>query len=142
MKEQKELGIGNFSKIPNGIGSVEHRMDLLFQGVADGRISKERWVELCSTTPARMFGMYGQKGVIAPGADADIVVYDPNGHTSIGLGKTHHMNMDYSAWEGYEIDGHVDTVLSRGTVVVDDTGYVGSKGHGRFVKRGLSQYLT
>jgi dihydropyrimidinase len=142
MKEQKELGIGNFSKIPNGIGSVEHRMDLLFQGVADGRISKERWVELCSTTPARMFGMYGQKGVIAPGTDADIVVYDPNGHTSIGLGKTHHMNMDYSAWEGYEIDGHVDTVLSRGTVVVDDTGYVGSKGHGRFVKRGLSQYLT
>jgi dihydropyrimidinase len=142
MKEQKELGIGDFSKIPNGIGSVEHRMDLLFQGVVDGRISKERWVELCSTTPARMFGMYGQKGVIAPGADADIVVYDPAGHTSIGLGKSHHMNMDYSAWEGYEIDGHVDVVLSRGTVVVEDDAYVGTKGHGRFIKRGLSQYLT
>lgn len=142
MKEQKELGIGDFSKIPNGIGSVEHRMDLLFQGVVDGRITKERWVELCSTTPARMFGMYGRKGVLAPGADADIVVYDPAGHTSIGLGKTHHMNMDYSAWEGYQIDGHVDVVLSRGTVIVDESGYVGAKGHGRYVKRGLSQYLT
>ncbi len=142
MKEQKELGIGDFSKIPNGIGSVEHRMDLLFQGVVDGRITKERWVELCSTTPARMFGMYGKKGIIAPGADADIVVYDPNGHTSIGLGKTHHMNMDYSAWEGYEIDGHVDTVLSRGTVVIDDNQYLGAKGHGQFIKRGLSQYLS
>ncbi len=92
-------------------------MDLLYQGVVDGRISLERWVELCSTTPARMFGLYGRKGVIAPGADADVVVYDPNGHTSIGYGKTHHMNMDHSAWEGFEIDGHVDTVLSRGTVV-------------------------
>src|SRR3954471_3025080 len=71
-KEQKELGIGDFSKIPNGIGSVEHRMDLIYQGVADGRISKERWVELCSTTPARMFGLYPQKGVIAPGSDADV----------------------------------------------------------------------
>jgi dihydropyrimidinase len=141
MKEQKELGVGDFSKIPNGIGSVEHRMDLLFQGVVDGRISKERWVELCSTTPARMFGMYGRKGVLAPGADADVVVYDPNGHTSIGVGKTHHMNMDYSAWEGYEIDGHVDVVLSRGTVVIENDAYVGSKGHGRFVKRELSQYL-
>ena len=140
-KEQKELGIGDFSKIPNGIGSVEHRMDLIYQGVADGRISKERWVELCSTTPARMFGLYPQKGVIAPGSDADIVIYDPAGHTSIGLGKTHHMNMDHSAWEGYEIDGHVDTVLSRGSVVVDGESFLGRAGHGRFVKRGLSQYL-
>jgi dihydropyrimidinase len=141
MKDQKEMGIGNFSKIPNGIGSVEHRMDLLFQGVKDGRISLERWVDVCCTTPARMFGLYGKKGVIAPGADADIVVYDPNGHTSIGVDKTHHMNMDYSAWEGWEIDGHVDTVLSRGTVIKDDSGYVGSKSHGQFVKRQLSQNL-
>ena len=140
-KEQKELGIGDFSKIPNGIGSVEHRMDLVYQGVADGRISKERWVELCSTTPARMFGLYPRKGVIAPGSDADIVIYDPAGHTSIGLEKTHHMNMDHSAWEGYEIDGHVDTVLSRGSVVVDGGAFHGRPGHGRFVKRGLSQYL-
>jgi dihydropyrimidinase len=89
-----------------------------------------------------MFGMHGKKGVIAPGADADIVVYDPAGHTSIGVGKTHHMNMDHSAWEGYEIDGHVDTVISRGKVVVDDGAYLGTKGDGRFVKRGLSQYLV
>ncbi|MFF2391926.1 MULTISPECIES: dihydropyrimidinase [unclassified Nocardia] len=141
MKDQKELGVGDFSKIPNGIGGVEHRMDLLFQGVKDGRISLERWVEVCCTTPARMFGMYPRKGVISPGADADVVIYDPNGHTSIGLGKTHHMNMDHSAWEGFEIDGHVDTVLSRGRVIVDGGAYHGRAGHGRFLRRGLSQNL-
>jgi dihydropyrimidinase len=140
-KEQKELGLGDFSKIPNGIGSVEHRIDLLWQGVVNGRISKERWVELCSTTPARMFGLYPRKGVVAPGSDADLVVYDPNGHTSIGLGKTHHMNMDHSAWEGYEISGHVDTVLSRGSVVVDGGEFHGRAGHGKYLKRGLSQFL-
>ena len=140
-KEQKELGVGNFSKIPNGIGSVEHRMDLIYQGVVEGRISVERWVELCSTTPARMFGLYGRKGVIAPGADADIVIYDPAGHTSIGLEKTHHMNMDHSAWEGYEIDGKVDTVISRGLVVVANDEFRGHTGHGKYVPRGLSQYL-
>jgi dihydropyrimidinase len=141
MKGQKDMGIGNFSKIPNGIGGVEHRMDLLYQGVVDGKISLERWVEVTSTTPARMFGMYGKKGVLQPGADGDVVVYDPNGHTSIGIEKTHHMNMDYSAYEGYEIDGHVDTVISRGKVVIDDNQYLGAKGDGQFVKRGLSQYL-
>jgi dihydropyrimidinase len=141
MKGQKDMGLNDFSKIPNGIGSVEHRMDLMYQGVVDGQISLSRWVELTSTTPARMFGMYGKKGVIQPGADGDIVVYDPNGHTSIGLGKTHHMNMDYSAWEGYEIDGHVDTVISRGKVIVDDNAYLGTKGDGKYFKRGLSQYL-
>ena len=98
-------------------------MDLIYQGVVDGELSLARWVETCSTTPARMFGMYPHKGVIAPGSDADIVVYDPNGHTSLGL-ETQHMNMDYSAWEGFEIDGAVDTVLSRGSVVVSD----GSRG--------------
>jgi len=138
---QKQMGVGDFSKIPNGIGSVEHRLDLLYQGVVTGEITLERWVEICATTPARMFGMYGRKGVLAPGADADVVVYDPNGHTSIGLGKTHHMNMDYSAWEGFEIDGHVDTVISRGSVVVDDGTFQGRAGHGRYVKRELSQYL-
>jgi len=140
-KEQKELGIGDFSKIPNGIGSVEHRMDLIYQGVVDGQISLERWVEITSATPARMFGLYPRKGAIAPGSDADIVVYDPNGHTSIGYEKTHHMNMDHSAWEGYEIDGHVDVVLSRGEVLVDEQGFHGTKGRGRYLKRGLSQYL-
>jgi dihydropyrimidinase len=140
-KDQKELGRGDFRAIPNGIGSIEHRMDLMYQGVVTGEIKLERWVELTSTTPARMFGLYGKKGVIAPGADADIVVYDPQGHTSIGYEKTHHMNMDHSAWEGFEIDGHVDTVLSRGKVVVDGGEYVGTKGHGQYLKRGLSQYL-
>jgi dihydropyrimidinase len=141
MKGQKELGKDDFRAIPNGIGSVEHRVNLLFQGVVSGKITLERWVELISTTPARMFGMYGRKGVLAPGADADVVVYDPEGHTSIGLEKTHHMDMDHAAWEGFEIDGHVDTVLSRGTIVVDDNEYVGRKGHGQYLKRGPSQYL-
>ena len=140
-KEQKEMGLGDFSKIPNGIGGVEHRMDLIYQGVVDGRISLERWVELCSTTPARMFGLYGRKGDIRPGFDADVVVYDPNGHTEIGYEKTHHMNMDHSAYEGFVIDGHVDTVLSRGRVIIDDHQYLGRKGDGAFLKRGLSQYL-
>jgi dihydropyrimidinase len=142
MKDQKELGIGDFRKIPNGIGGIEHRMDLMYQGVVTGELTLERWVELTSTTPARMFGLYGRKGVIQPGADADLVVYDPNGHTSIGVEKSHHMNMDYSAYEGFEIDGHVDTVLSRGKVVVDDNQYLGAKGDGRYLKRGLSQYLV
>ncbi|MCJ1703554.1 MULTISPECIES: dihydropyrimidinase [unclassified Rathayibacter] len=143
MKGQKDMGVGDFSKIPNGIGSVEHRMDLMYQGVVSGQISLPRWVELTSTTPARMFGMYGKKGVIQPGADGDVVVYDPNGHTSIGIGegRSHHMNMDYSAWEGFEIDGHVDTVVSRGKVVVDSGEYIGTKGDGKYIKRGLSQYL-
>ncbi|WP_311879087.1 dihydropyrimidinase [Microbacterium forte] len=141
MKDQKTLGLKDFRSIPNGLGSVEHRMDLMYQGVVTGKITLERWVELTSTTPARMFGLYGRKGVIQPGADGDIVVYDPNGHTSIGHEKTHHMNMDHSAWEGFEIDGHVDTVLSRGKVIVNEGRYLGTKGDGRFLKRGLSQYL-
>jgi dihydropyrimidinase len=140
MKGQKELGRNDFRAIPNGIGSVEHRMDLMYQGVVTGELTLERWVELTSTTPARMFGMYGKKGVIQPGADADIVVYDPNGRTEISA-ASHHMNMDHSAWAGFRIDGHVDTVISRGRVIVDDGAYRGAKGDGRFVKRGLSQYL-
>lgn len=141
-KDQKELGRGNFSKIPNGMGSVEHRMELLFQGVVAGEITLERWVETCCTTPARMFGMYPKKGIIAPGADGDVVIWDPSGHTSIGVNAKHHMNIDHSSWEGYEIDGKVDTVLSRGTVLVENDDYVGRKGHGQFIKRGLSQYLV
>ncbi len=142
MKEQKEMGIGDFSKIPNGIGSVEHRMELLYQGVVAGELTLERWVETCCTTPARMFGMFPRKGIIAPGADADILVWDPNGHTSIGVNGKHHMNMDHSAWEGFEIDGKVDTVLSRGRVIVEDDTFKGAKGHGQYIKRGLSQYLV
>ncbi|MBH0779676.1 dihydropyrimidinase [Nocardia bovistercoris] len=141
MKDQKDRGRGDFSKIPNGIGGVEHRMDLMFQGVVNGLISPQRWVEVCCTAPARMFGLYPRKGVISPGADADIVIYDPKGHTSIGIGRTHHMNMDYSAYEGFEVDGHVDTVLARGRVIVDDGRYLGRAGDGRFLKRELSQNL-
>ena len=140
MKEQKELGVGDFSKIPNGIGGVEHRMDLIYQGVVDGRIGLPRWVELCSTTPARMFGVYPRKGSITPGADADVVVYDPAGRTVISA-ATHHMQLDYSAYEGIEIAGHVDTVLSRGQVLIDDGQYLGTKSHGRYLRRGFSQYL-
>ena len=141
-KDQKELGLGDFSKIPNGIGGVEHRMELMYQGVATGQLTLERWVETCCTTPARMFGMYPRKGIIAPGADADVLVWDPTRRTTIGVNDKHHMNMDYSAYEGFVVDGKVDTVLSRGTVVIEDDAYVGRKGHGRFIERELSQYLV
>ena len=116
-------------------------MDLIFQGVVNGEITLSRWVEICSTTPARMFGLYGRKGDIKPGFDADVVIYDPAGRTEIGLHKTHHMNMDHSAWEGFVIDGHVDTVISRGMVVIDDHQFHGRAGHGQYLKRGQSQYL-
>ncbi|MCU1400463.1 MAG: dihydropyrimidinase, partial [Acidimicrobiales bacterium] len=112
MKDQKELGLGNFSAIPNGMGSVEHRMELLYQGVVNHEITLERWVETCCTTPARMFGLYPKKGIIAPGADADVVIWDPHHQTKIGINDKHHMNIDHSSWEGYVIDGKVDTVLS------------------------------
>jgi dihydropyrimidinase len=141
MKEQKELGLGNFSAIPNGIGGVEHRMDLIYQGVVDGQLSLARWVELCSTTPARMFGLYPRKGVIAPGSDADVVVYDPNSTTRLSV-DTHHMNMDYSAYEGTVVQGKVDTVLSRGRVIIQDGQYLGSAGHGRYLPRGECEYLV
>jgi dihydropyrimidinase len=140
MKDQKELGKDDFRAIPNGIGGVEHRMDLIYQGVVAGELTRSRWVELCSTTPARMFGLYGRKGVIAPGADADIVLYDPGATTTISV-DTHHMNMDYSAYEGMEIAGKVDTVISRGRTLIAGDAYHGSKGDGRYLRRGLSQYL-
>ncbi|HET9144414.1 dihydropyrimidinase [Actinophytocola sp.] len=139
--DQKELGRGDFSKIPNGMPGVEHRMDLLHQGVVRGEITLARWVEISSTTPARMFGLYPRKGVIAPGADADIVVYDPAATQTLSA-ATHHMNVDYSAYEGWELTGKVDTVLSRGAVVIADGAFHGREGHGRFLKRELSQYLV
>jgi dihydropyrimidinase len=139
-KDQKELGLGNFSKIPNGIGGVEHRMELIYQGVVMGEISLERWVETCSTTPARMFGL-DRKGELAPGFDADVLIWDPNKKTKIGINDKHHMNMDHSAYEGFEIDGKVDTVISRGRVIVENDTFSGQKGWGKYVKRGLSRYL-
>jgi dihydropyrimidinase len=123
------------------MGSVEHRMDLLHQGVVAGRLSLERWVETCSVTPARMFGLYPRKGAIAPGSDADIVIYDPAAQHTLSV-ATHHMNIDYSAWEGMTVTGKSSTVISRGQVIIDGDKYTGRKGHGKFQKRGLSQYLT
>jgi len=140
-KDQKELGRSDFSKIPNGIPGVEHRMDLLHQGVVAGELSLARWVEVASTTPARMFGLYPRKGVIAPGSDADIVIYDPQARQVLSA-ATHHMNVDYSAYEGMEITGRVDTVLSRGHVVIDAGEYQGRAGHGQFLHRETCQYLS
>jgi dihydropyrimidinase len=140
-KDQKELGRGDFSKIPNGMPGVEHRMDLLHQGVVRGEISLARWVEVSSATPARMFGLYPRKGVIAAGSDADIVVYNPTATQTLSA-ATHHMNVDYSAYEGWELTGKVETVLSRGAIVVSDNTFHGREGHGRFLTRGLSQYLV
>jgi dihydropyrimidinase len=139
--EQKELGRGDFSKIPNGIPGVEHRMDLLHQGVVAGELSLTRWVEVASTTPARMFGLYPQKGTIQPGSDADIVIYDPTATQTLSV-ETHHMNVDYSAYEGMQITGKVKTVLSRGRVVIADGEYHGTAGYGQFLNRALSQYLN
>jgi dihydropyrimidinase len=140
-KEQKELGRGDFSKIPNGMPGVEHRMDLLHQGVVAGELSLARWVAVASTTPARMFGLYPRKGVIAPGSDADIVLYDPAARQILSAG-THHMNVDYSAYEGMPITGQVAAVLSRGQLVIEGGKYLGRTGHGEFLSRGLSQYLS
>jgi dihydropyrimidinase len=139
-REQKELGRGDFAKIPNGIPGVEHRMDLLHQGVVAGEISLPRWVEISSTTPARMFGLYPRKGVIAAGSDADIVIYDPQARQTLSA-ATHHMNVDYSAYEGMELTGQVVTTLSRGRVIIGDGAYQGNPGHGAFLPRGLNQYL-
>jgi dihydropyrimidinase len=140
-KDQKELGRNDFRAIPNGMPGVEHRMDLLHQGVVAGEISLGRWVETCSTTPARMFGLYPRKGVIAPGSDADIVIYDPAAKQTLSA-ETHHMNVDYSAYEGFELTGKVETVLSRGSVVVSPSGFSGDTKHGHFLSRELNQYLN
>nr|WP_206325050.1 MULTISPECIES: dihydropyrimidinase [unclassified Streptomyces] len=138
---QKELGRGDFSKIPNGLPGVENRMDLLHQAVVDGHISRRRWIEIACATPARMFGLYPQKGTIAPGADADIVIYDPHA-TQVLSAETHHMNVDYSAYEGKTVTGRVETVLSRGVPVIEDRTYVGRAGHGVFLPRSTCQYLN
>ena len=137
---QKELGRGDFSKIPNGLPGVENRMDLLHQAVLDGRISRRRWIELACATPARMFGLYPRKGTISPGADADIVIFDPHDRYTMSAG-THHMNVDYSAYEGRQVTGRARTVLSRGSAVIEQGEYRGRPGHGAYLPRGTSQYL-
>ncbi|MGW1868889.1 dihydropyrimidinase [Streptomyces mauvecolor] len=137
---QKELGRGDFSKIPNGLPGVENRMDLLHQAVLDGHISRRRWIEIACATPARMFGLYPQKGTIAPGTDADVVIYDPHAEQVISA-ETHHMNVDYSAYEGRRATGRVETVLSRGEPVIHDRQFTGRAGHGCYVPRATCQYL-
>jgi len=131
---QKEMGRGDFRKVPNGLPGVENRVDLLHSGgVAAGRITPNRWVEIVSAAPARMFGM-PQKGAVAVGADADIVIYDPNRRHTISA-RTHHMDVDYSCYEGWELIGGSDVVLSRGKVIVDGEEWLGTAGDGRFLKR-------
>ncbi|MGW5234594.1 dihydropyrimidinase [Streptomyces nodosus] len=137
---QKELGRGDFSKIPNGLPGVENRMDLLHQAVLDGHISRRRWIEIACATPARMFGLYPKKGTIAPGADADIVLYDPHAE-QIMSAETHHMNVDYSAYEGRRVTGRVETVLSRGEPVITERTFTGRAGHGVYTPRSVCQYL-
>ena len=137
---QKELGRDDFRKIPNGLPAVEDRVDLLHDGgVVKGRISRERWVEIMSTAPARMFGMYPQKGAIAVGSDADLLVYDPNRRRTISA-ATHHMDVDYSIFEGFEVQGTSDVVMSRGTVLVRDGAWVGPANHGRFLRREVTNF--
>ncbi|MFD3515017.1 dihydropyrimidinase [Streptomyces sp. NPDC058657] len=137
---QKEMGRGDFSKIPNGLPGVENRMDLLHQAVVDGHLTRRRWIEIACATPARMFGLYGRKGTIAPGADADVVIYDPHAEQVMSA-ATHHMAVDYSAYEGRRVTGQVETVLSRGEVVVAQGEFKGRSGHGAYLARATSQYL-
>ena len=137
---QKDLGKGDFRKVPNGLPGVEDRVDLLHDGgVVGGRISRERWVEIISTSPAKLFGMYPRKGAVAVGSDADLVIYDPAATHTISA-KTHHMNVDYSCYEGRAVQGRSDVVLSRGSVIVRDGEFTGRKGHGKFVKRSTADY--
>jgi dihydropyrimidinase len=134
MKE-KALGQHDFSKIPNGAPGIETRMSLVYDGgVGQGRISLNRFVELTSTSPAKIFGLFPRKGTIAPGSDADIVVFDPNRTITLSS-KTLHMNVDYNPYEGRQVTGATDTVLSRGRVIIENGKFVGRPGAGSFLKR-------
>ena len=136
-KEQKELGRDDFSKIPNGGPGVEHRLSLVHNGgVVTGKITPNRFVELVSTSAAKIFGLFPRKGTIAVGSDADIVIFDPDEEMTISA-SSHHMNVDYSAYEGMKVRGVTKTVLSRGKVVIEDGKFTGSPGSGQFLKRGL-----
>jgi dihydropyrimidinase len=133
--QQKKMGEQDFSKIPNGHPAIEHRMELLFsEGVHKGRISLQKFVEVSSTNAARIFGMFPEKGTLSVGADADIVIFDPNEKHTLSV-KSHHMNADYSAYEGWEVTGKCKTVLLRGKVVVDNGTALAEKGYGKFIRR-------
>jgi len=132
---QKELGRGDFTKIPNGGPIIEDRMTLLFsEGVRKGKISLNQFVDITSTKVAKLFGMFPQKGTIAVGSDADIVLFDPTVQRTISV-ETHHMNVDYNPFEGKEVYGEVVSVLSRGAFVIRNKQFVGQAGVGRYVKR-------
>jgi dihydropyrimidinase len=134
-KDQKILGKDDFTKIPNGGPGIENRLQLIHHhGVNSGKISLNRFVELTSTTPARIFGMYPKKGEIAPGSDADLVIWDANAPYTISV-TTHHMKVDYSMFEGYEVRGNARMVLSRGEVIVDGQKFLGAPGRGSYIKR-------
>lgn len=134
-KEQKELGKDDFTKIPNGGPGVEHRMSLIFSGgVAGGRFSVNRFVEITSTAPAKLFGLYPRKGTIAVGSDADLVVFDPNRKHRISA-STHHMRVDYSMFEGIEVTGMPDLVFSRGRLMMEGNNFYGKPGTGNFLRR-------
>jgi len=134
-KEQKVLGKDDFTKIPNGGPGIENRLQLIHHhGVNQGRLSLNRFVELTSTTPARIFGMYPQKGEIAAGSDADIVIWDPQAPYTISA-ATHHMKVDYSMFEGFTVKGNARMVLSRGEVIVEGDKFLGKAGRGKYLKR-------
>ncbi len=134
-KEQKELGRGDFSKIPNGLPTIEERLKVFFtEGVLKGKISINRFVQLMSTAPAKMFGLFPRKGTIAVGSDADLVIWDPEVETVISS-STHHMRVDYSVFEGFRCKGAPVTVLSRGEVIVEGGQFLGRPGRGSFLRR-------
>jgi dihydropyrimidinase len=135
---QKQLGLGDFTKIPNGLPGVEDRFQLIyFGGVVEGRLSLNRWIEVCCTAPAKLFGLYPKKGTIAVGSDADIVVFDPDARWTKGVAQ-HHMDVDYSCYEGMEVQGKVDTVLLRGTTIISGEDYLGKKSDGRYLPRAVA----
>jgi dihydropyrimidinase len=134
MKGQKEMGRGDFSKIPNGMPGVETRLHLLYEGVREKRISLNRFVEISSTAPAKIFGLYPRKGTLAVGADADVVIWDPEKRFELSH-KNLHMKADYASYEGKTVIGAPDKVFSRGELVVDGTKTIGKKGRGQFLKR-------
>jgi dihydropyrimidinase len=135
MWEQKLMGKDDFSKIPNGHPAIENRMELLFsEGVAKNKITLNKYVEVACTNPAKIFGMFPRKGTIAVGSDADIVIFDANEKHTLSA-KTHHMNVDYSGYEGWAVTGKVKTVLLRGKVAVENNECKIKKGFGKFIKR-------
>ncbi|MBC7395813.1 MAG: dihydropyrimidinase [Bdellovibrionales bacterium] len=139
--EQKKAGLNDFSKIPNGAPGVEHRMELMYsEGVAQNRISLEKFVEVTATAPAKIFGLFPRKGTIAVGSDADIVIFDPSVEHTLSA-KTHHMNCDYSAYEGWKVIGKVKSTILRGTLAIDQGHALVGKGFGKYLPRGPSGRL-